>query len=548
MSDTNFESVNSETLRRRFKLLVRLGSGGMAVVHLAMAASAAGAQKLVVLKSIRPDLAENKRVLDMFLDEARLAVRLTHPNVIQTHDVISLGRRPIIVMEYLEGQTFSRCVEEGMELSMRLNVLKEMLAGLHYMHELAGLDGERLGLVHRDISPQNCIVSYDGYAKILDFGIAKAKGATIHDSGGAAQGKVRYMAPEQMAEGESVDRRADLYSVGVMMWEALTGQRAWQEETDVQVMAAVFKQGLPPPSQIKSGVDPDLERICRKAIAPLAERYENAEQMQTDIEQAMARLNFTVDPRQVGRWVSTTFATLRTKMKEIVARQIQAQDATIVEIASPNDAHALSNIDFRVSTHSSPFSSAPSPTTAAPKSAAWTMQFVLGALLLAALSAGGVLVWRAGRPTAPTPAQTASPPTSLSATTSTAMSSASAVSMASASASKERLVEVHVVVQPAFAQLTLDDQSVPNPYSKWMPMGGAPHKIHAEAAGFVPKTIDSADLTDVPITIVLDPIRGVGPVPVLSATRTTQKPANCANPFYRDAEGIQHIKPECMGN
>src|SRR5579859_6512235 len=202
----------------RYRLLAELGEVGMGNVYLAVARGPGGFNKLCVLKVLRPLLAQERASVKSFLSEGRLAVRLSHPNVVQTFEVAENAGRQAIVMEYLEGRSLAQIAERAqgeraMPIAMQLHVLGCVLAGLHYAHELSDFDGKPLGIVHRDVSPQNVFVTFDGQVKLLDFGIAKARHAgSVHTSTGIVKGKIRYMAPEQMS-GETVDRRADLFAV-----------------------------------------------------------------------------------------------------------------------------------------------------------------------------------------------------------------------------------------------------------------------------------------------------------------------------------------------
>jgi serine/threonine-protein kinase len=215
---------------RRFRVIAELGEGGMARVHLALARGPSGVNKLVVLKTLRSHLANDPACLEMFIHEGRLAARLNHPNVVQTYEVNEDGGRQVMVMEYLEGQPLSHVYARGrksgqLPLEMYVRVLCDALAGLHYAHELADFDGKPLNLVHRDVSPQNIFVTFDGQVKILDFGIAKAAvNAPNQTETGVLKGKVRYMAPEQIA-GEALDRRADIFAVGAILWEVLADEK-----------------------------------------------------------------------------------------------------------------------------------------------------------------------------------------------------------------------------------------------------------------------------------------------------------------------------------
>src|SRR5690349_9631966 len=219
-NDPEALSFERPTLRvGRYRILSELGRGGMSNVFLAVASGPGGVNKLVVLKALLPDLSTEPYALAMFLDEARLAARLNHANVVQTYEVGTEGDRHVIVMEYLEGQPLSavlrRAGSAGLPFTLPsyLRVIVSMLEGLHYAHELTSYDGSPLMFVHRDVSPQNVFLTYDGQVKLLDFGIAKAATSQNHTAAGVIKGKLAYMAPEQMVASR-IDRRADVYSVG----------------------------------------------------------------------------------------------------------------------------------------------------------------------------------------------------------------------------------------------------------------------------------------------------------------------------------------------
>jgi len=218
--------ASSANVLGKYRLIAELGHGGMAEVFLAVAQGPAGFNKLTVIKQIRPQLADDPEFLSMFLDEARLAARLNHPQIVQTNEVGHEANRYFIAMEYLEGQPLNRVVNrvgrERFPLAMHIGLLADTLAGLHYAHDLTDYDGTPLEVVHRDVTPHNIFITYEGQVKVVDFGIAKAMNSSSETKTGVLKGKVAYMAPEQ-ARGEKVDRRADVFSVGVMLWEAAVG-------------------------------------------------------------------------------------------------------------------------------------------------------------------------------------------------------------------------------------------------------------------------------------------------------------------------------------
>jgi tRNA A-37 threonylcarbamoyl transferase component Bud32 len=254
----------------RYRLVLPLGQGGTADVYLASVDGPSGFTKLVVVKVLRKNLASDTEFRLMFLSEARLAARLHHQNVVQTNEVIDIDGAPVLVMEYLDGQPLSQVIVRGKQggftLAMQLRVLADALAGLHAAHELADFDGTPLGVVHRDVSPHNLFLTVEGHAKVLDFGIAKLERSLVETEVGMVKGKLRYMAPEQIA-GEKLDRRADIYAAGVILWETLTGERMWKASSEGEVRARVLAGDLPMPETIRPDVPAPLARICRRALS-----------------------------------------------------------------------------------------------------------------------------------------------------------------------------------------------------------------------------------------------------------------------------------------
>src|SRR6188768_752880 len=313
----------------RYRILSELGRGGMSNVFLAVASGPGGVNKLVVLKALLPDLATEGYALSMFMDEARLAAQLNHPNVVQTYEVGTEGDRHVIVMEYLEGQSLSattrRAAAEGaaLPLALHLRIIISALDGLHYAHELSGYEGASLQLVHRDISPQNVFVTYDGQVKVLDFGIAKATSASTHTAAGVMKGKIAYMAPEQIVGG-AVDRRADLYSVGCMLWAAATNVKLWKDTPDVQIMRRAIGGDVPTPQSVNPECDDELNRIVMKALAREPDdRYATALELQHDLELYLEHLGASgAKQRDIARCVSTLFADTRAQLKALVERQL----------------------------------------------------------------------------------------------------------------------------------------------------------------------------------------------------------------------------------
>jgi serine/threonine protein kinase len=316
----------------RYETLARIGRGGMAEVLLA-ATRGSGVVKLSVLKCLWPELAEDPEFVEMFLDEARLCARLSHPNVVQTHDVVEHEGRLALVLEYLEGQPLSNvlsrlCASPALSLPARLRILTSVLAGLEYAHELTDFDGAPLQVVHRDVSPHNVIVTYDGHVKLIDFGVAKTFAASHQTHPGIVKGKLAYLAPEAL-RGNPVDRRADIFSVGVMLWEMLAGRRLWGGRSDGWNGAYRLAAGAPAPSLPEDVKVPRALRV----ITTRALAIDPAARFQTAADLAAALEDVGVDSSsahmlRLGRLVSESFANERAQRRALIDSHLRRAGAS----------------------------------------------------------------------------------------------------------------------------------------------------------------------------------------------------------------------------
>ncbi len=308
------------------RLVAGLGHGGMARVYLAISQKPLGFTKLVVLKVLREELDVDGDLLEMFIQEARLAARLNHLHVVQTYEAGEDDGRHYIAMEYLEGQALSSVITRagaGFSLEARLRILCDALHGLQYVHDLTDYDGTPLGLVHRDVSPQNVFVTYTGQAKIIDFGIAKSFDST-RTVNGILKGKTGYMAPEQARTGAVPDRRTDVFAVGVMLWEALAGRRFVARGVDEVVALARRIAGQDPRIRdVVPDAPPALADICDKALAHApADRYASANEMREAIE-ACLRERAPCDAAQIAHLLEETFADERARIRRLVDEQVR---------------------------------------------------------------------------------------------------------------------------------------------------------------------------------------------------------------------------------
>lgn len=321
-------------LAGKYRLIAELGQGGMATVYLAVSLGTSGFRKLAVVKLIRPQYASDPDLIQMFLDEARLCARLNHPNIVQTYDVGVDDGQYLMAMEYLDGVSLHTAVARlgktgvSFPFGLRAQALMEVLEGLRYAHELKDYDGKSLAIVHRDVTPHNIFITYDGQVKLLDFGIAKAATSSVQTATGVIKGKLTYMAPEQ-AMCDTIDARADLYAVGVMLWEAVTGRRRWPAGlSDAAVFTRVASGELPESPQAASvGLPPDIDRIVLKALAPKREdRYQTAAEMRADLEPVVRAMGES-SLRDLGTLLQTAFAEDRKRIRQVIEDQFKAMDS-----------------------------------------------------------------------------------------------------------------------------------------------------------------------------------------------------------------------------
>ncbi len=280
-----------------------IGSGGMASVHLGQLRSTSGFTRTVAIKRMHAELARSPEFVAMFFQEARLAGRIQHPNVVAALDCVAIDNTAMLVMEYIHGVSLNYLMRQPakMPLSIVSAVLVGAALGLHAAHEAVDESGKNLRIVHRDVSPQNILVGIDGIARVLDFGIAKAAKCVQHTRTGEVRGKVSYMAPEQLL-GDRVGREADVYSLGVIMWELVTGQRLFPGKGAGQMLMRMANGPVNSPRRVNPMVAPQVEAVVLRALARSPEnRYRSALQFAEALEAAVP----LASQRVVGEWVAT---------------------------------------------------------------------------------------------------------------------------------------------------------------------------------------------------------------------------------------------------
>ena len=278
----------------QYEILEKIASGGMADAFKARRSGVEGFQKIVAIKKILPHLADNEQFIAMFADEAKLAAQLSHPNIVHIHDLgkIEAGGY-FIAMEYVDGRDLrailqtAREVATPMPVPLAIYVASKIASALDYAHRRRDADGRELAIVHRDVSPQNILISYEGDIKLCDFGIAKAASKASTTQSGALKGKVQYMSPEQ-AWGRPIDRRSDLFSLGSVLFEMLTGEALFRGDTDLNLLEKVRAAEVPAPSTLNPEVPRSLDAILAKALAAAPDdRYANASDLLRDLESVL---------------------------------------------------------------------------------------------------------------------------------------------------------------------------------------------------------------------------------------------------------------------
>ena len=323
----------------KYTIIGKLGHGGMAEVNLAVVGGKAGFRKLFVLKRLHAHLEAEPGFVDMFLDEARLAAQLDHPNCVQTVEVgEAQGRGPhdvqhFLAMEYLDGQGLERLLRitgqrgDILPIHTSVRMIADALDGLGYAHDLKGYDNTSLGVVHRDVSPQNIFVTYAGVVKLLDFGIAKAESNVVETRTGVVKGKYAYIAPEQ-ALAAPVDRRADLWSMGVVLWEMLTSRRLFKSVNELATLNETLRGDIHPPSKYNPAIPPELDAVVLRALQrDVDQRYATAHDFKDALESWLATQPEPSDRKAIAALMKERFGDMyeqhKERLKECIASVAQ---------------------------------------------------------------------------------------------------------------------------------------------------------------------------------------------------------------------------------
>ena len=283
----------------------------MAEVFLARAGDS---DRLVVLKKLHPRLSIEPQYIQMFLDEAEIASKLHHPNLVEVYELGQDGDRHYIAMEHLHGHDLSRTLRrmkhqrQPLMFQQAITIVRDIAAGLHYAHERIDDDGTLLNIIHRDVSPHNVVLTYAGEVKVVDFGVAKANSQIARTRTGVLKGKTAYMSPEQ-AMGEPLDRRTDVFSIGILLWELTTGRWLYRRKTELETLKAVVENDAPRPSTVRDDYPEDLEKIVMKALARSPdERWSTAGELRGALDELARSWRFRPAPPMIGKLMASVFS------------------------------------------------------------------------------------------------------------------------------------------------------------------------------------------------------------------------------------------------
>lgn len=505
-ASTALEGITEGRLGR-YDLIGRLGQGGMAEVFLAVSTSPVGdVHKLVVIKRVRETLRDDADFIRMFLDEARISARINHPNVVHTYAVEVEDGVPLIVMEYLDGVPLQAIAKRLADRPWQERLplvwaLTQALIGLHYVHEFCDYDGLPLGLVHRDIKPGNIFVTFEGQVKVLDFGIAKATMTTDPTTSHAIKGTVRYMAPEMVDAKTEIDRRADVFACGVVLWELVTGRPLWEGLNPLQILRRLANGDIPSLVSMDPMIPAEVGAICRRAMAadPDARQWA-ADELREDIE---AFLHEQPGPLQA----STLAALVTDHYREEREQRAQAIRARLTrKDTEPLRVHVGDTLPMI-------WTPTTGPGPPAPAVAAWWRhaKWVAGGAILVGVAVAWPMIGglASDRPPAAADAK-AEAPAALAAPAADEPSVGAAPTtpdVGATGASTDR-VEMRVAATPPSASLYLDGEPLQgNPAVISIERGDAAHHIEARAEGYETKTALVVPVADRAIVLELSPAR-----------------------------------------
>jgi len=562
------EDLKPGTRLGRYELLLAIAKGGMARVWAARQHGQRGFSKTVAIKTILPHLAEEPEFERMFLDEARIAAMVHHPNVCEIYELGEEGKVLYLAMEWINGESLVHILRSSgkmapMEPRLCARIIADACAGLHAAHQLTDDMGKPMNVVHRDISPHNILISADGNVKVADFGVAKALGQ-MHSAtqAGQVKGKIAYMSPEQIAGSGTADRRIDVFAMGVTLYESTTGRRPFTGEGDPQVMHAILQGQYTPPSRIIRGYPPELEQIVTTAMAqdPMR-RYATAERMRMALEEFLARSGPIVTNSNVGMFVQQRVGNVLDRRRDRIRAAANAPNAEDISGGGVNVAgtpsapqRVVSGVHARGTPSSSSAPSGPTsgppmqhsdhtgPSIVAamtqqqqqqtPSAAKYVLAAAIGISVVAGLGAVGIIVARnrAMEETAPAPTK--------------------AVATATTSASAQELPRQSAPVQPTSSK-TIELKGLPSdavvsvdgkPLGAGVrevprPEKGQAKEIVVKAAGFADETVklDETTPSSLEVAMTLESPKSTATTAPTETTQQTTTATTTAAPQHTTA-------------
>jgi len=476
----------------RYELLLRMASGGMASLWLARIAGPEQFEKLICVKKVHEHLVQERRFIEMFVDESRIAALIGHPNVATVFDMGRIEGQYFMALEYVHGHNmqellrFMRRAEDHMDWAYAARLVADAAAGLHAAHELKKPNGDSMGVVHRDVSHQNILLSYDGHVKVVDFGIAYAKERITSTQARTLKGKAAYMSPEQATQ-QPVDRRSDIFSLGIVLFEALTLRRLFKSSTEVETLLRVRRARIPRPRLIQPDIPVALEKIVIKALAlKPSNRYQTAAELQQALDEMLMRQERVVGQAQLSGLMDRHFSA----QKEEKDRRI-----ALAQENRPHPEHGslLFSEDDEASLTNIPTASGLSK---ALERWGWPLAYgVLGLALTALIVL--LLVDRLGGSSNGAPAATTKKAAPAGSTDGTAKRKQSAA---------PRTVNIHITVKPdsARAHILFDGTAHPGPiFHAEIIRSVSSETIRVEAPGYRPQSLQLVPLKDKTLVITL---------------------------------------------
>jgi serine/threonine protein kinase len=336
----------------KYLIVGEVAVGGMAEVFLGVHEGLEGFTKVVVIKRVLPQFSANAEFVRMFVDEARLAARLDHPNVVRTYEFGEVANHYFTTMEYLPGEDLGKTLnklissQRMMPVHLAVGIVAQVCAGLHFAHQLTDTAGRPLNLVHRDVNPTNIIITYGGEVKLIDFGVAKTN-TNAQTVAGTIKGKIAYMSPEQLLS-RGIDQRSDVFSTGVVLWELLAQRPLFMRDNEAATLYAIMNDPIPLPSRYRPDVPPELDAIVMRALSRTpADRFDSAEEMEDALDQFLTRVTGKYDARSVARMLEDVFGSTRARAKRAIAqtRSLSANISLVMKLRTDVRSDLASNLE-----------------------------------------------------------------------------------------------------------------------------------------------------------------------------------------------------------